>query len=139
MENNTNRIQSGGFNRKFPVPNEYLELLGLSSGTELSRAEITRRFYQYIHDHHLQSKMVMGSDGVMKIDKRIIIPDAPLREALMLKDGEELNFMNIQKHIGVRYPKNLGPDIAKVTEALGNLKFPAVEEKKQATPEKAKK
>jgi len=106
QNNNEDHKQHGGFNRPIPVPNEFLELLGLLPGTELSRVELTKRLYQYIHDNHLQTKMVMGADGVMKLDKRIIVPNGPLRRALMLREGEELNFKNFQHQLSICYRAN---------------------------------
>jgi len=123
-----------GFNRATPVPKEYIELLKLEPGTELKRTAVTKKFYEYVHEHGLQSKMI-EKDGVKKLDKRVIIPDAPLRKALNLKEGEELNFKNFQKHLSVRYPKKVVPAVAKVEEAPA----PAVEEKKPAKPKKVKK
>ena len=78
-----------------PVPKEYLELLGFSPGIELSRLELTKKFYQYIHDNKLVSP-----------DRHTIIPNSPLRNALMIKEGNELTFNNFQKFLNVRYKIN---------------------------------
>lgn len=83
-----------GFNKPSLVPEAIVELLGLESGVELPRTQVTKLIYGYIKEHNLQ----------VPEDKRTINPNAALIELFGLAADEQISFYNIQTHIKKLYP-----------------------------------
>lgn len=76
------------FNEKLPVPRTLRDLLGLPK-KDMTRAEVTRHFYQYLKEHDLIDK-----------SKRRIKMDQDLHD--MFGDTD-LTFYNLQQHINTLY------------------------------------
>jgi upstream activation factor subunit UAF30 len=85
--------QKTAFKSKFCSPykisNELAEFLGKTSGTEITRIDVTREINKYIRLNNLQDSET----------KRNINPDTKLSTLFKLNNGDELTFFNIQKYI----------------------------------------
>jgi chromatin remodeling complex protein RSC6 len=86
--------------KKIPVPEPLVELMGLDDGAELARSEVTKAIYAYANDNNLKDE----DNG------RIIHPNAAMRKAFGLKKGEldSLTFGDVQKRMSALYPKSDG-------------------------------
>lgn len=73
----------------YKISNELAEFLGKTSGTEISRVDVTREINKYIRLNNLQDSET----------KRNINPDTKLSTLFKLNNGDELTFFNIQKYI----------------------------------------
>jgi chromatin remodeling complex protein RSC6 len=73
----------------YKISNELAEFLGKTSGTEISRIDVTREINKYIRLNNLQDSK----------NKRIINPDTTLSTLLKLNNGDELTYFNIHKYI----------------------------------------
>jgi chromatin remodeling complex protein RSC6 len=73
----------------YKISNELAEFLGKTSGTEISRIDVTREINKYIRLNNLQDSEI----------KRNINPDTKLSTLFKLNNGDELTFFNIQKYI----------------------------------------
>lgn len=83
------RSNLNGFAKPVPVSDELCKFFGLPIGSELARIDITRKIVAYIREHNLNRPD----------NKRMIVPDVPLRKLFQLADGEEISYFSIQKHI----------------------------------------
>ena len=73
----------------YKISNELAEFLGKTSGTEISRIDVTREINKYIRLNNLQDSE----------NKRIINPDTKLSTLFKLNNGDELTYFNIHKYI----------------------------------------
>jgi chromatin remodeling complex protein RSC6 len=71
------------------ISNELSEFLGKTSGTEMSRADVTREINKYIRLNNLQDSE----------NKRIINPDTKLSTLFNLNNEDELTYWNIHRYI----------------------------------------
>lgn len=78
-----------GFTTPFLISEELAQFLGKPVGTEMSRVDVSREINGYIHDNGLRD---MQND-------RNINPDEKLRKLLRLRQGEELSYFTLQKHM----------------------------------------
>jgi len=78
-----------GFAKPTKLSDALCVFLGVESGTELARTDVTRRINTYIKEHTLQDEK----------DKRMIHPDAALGNILSNMDGVPLTFFNMQSKI----------------------------------------
>ena len=78
-----------GFAKPTGLSDAMCEFLGVPTGTELARTDVTRRLNQYIKENNLQDEQ----------DKRKIHPDAKLGKILTISEGNALTFFNLQSFI----------------------------------------
>lgn len=85
-----------GFAHPSKVSKELCDFMNKTEGTQIARTEVTRALVSYIKEHKLENEL----------DSRIIVPDEKLKGLLGIKDGEELNYFNIQKFMNRHFVKN---------------------------------
>jgi hypothetical protein len=72
---------------------ELCKFMGRPVGSLESRSNVTKHITTYVKEKGLKNK-------------HDINPDTPLRSLLGLKEGEQLTYFNLQKHLNVHYPKS---------------------------------
>ncbi len=77
------------FTTPVTLKDELCTLLGKAKGTQMTPADVTRAFKQYVEAHKLKD----AEKG------HTIHPDAAMRKALGIKEGEEVTYRNIQKYL----------------------------------------
>jgi chromatin remodeling complex protein RSC6 len=85
---------ASGFAKPTKLSDTLCTFLGVPSGTEMSRTDVTRVLNQYIKTNNLQDAN----------DKRTIVPDAKLKSILDTTDGI-LTYFTLQKHIKHHFVK----------------------------------
>jgi chromatin remodeling complex protein RSC6 len=85
---------ASGFAKPTKLSDTLCTFLGVPSGTEMSRTDVTRVLNQYIKTNSLQDTN----------DKRTIIPDAKLKSILDTTEGT-LTYFTLQKHIKHHFVK----------------------------------
>ena len=78
-----------GFAKPTKLSDALCDFLAIPHGSELARTEVTRKINAYIKEEKLQDEK----------DKRIIHPDAKLATVLEYKDGDVVNFFNLQRSL----------------------------------------
>lgn len=78
-----------GFAKPTKLSDDLCAFLGVSSGSEMARTEVTRVINEYIKKNSLQDTA----------DKRTIVPDAKLMSILKLGEGDKLTYFNLQTYI----------------------------------------
>ena len=71
------------------ISDELAYFLGKEKGTMMARSEVTREINKYIRINNLQDKE----------NKHNINPNEKLSTLFKLKDGDELTYFNLQRHI----------------------------------------
>lgn len=77
------------FSKPILLKDELCALLGKPKGTLMPPREVTTTFSTYVKEKNLKD----AANG------QIIHPDAALRKAFSLKEGEDLLYKNVQKHL----------------------------------------
>lgn len=90
----TKRTPSG-FAKPTDLSKELTDFLGLPSGTQKARTDVTRMLNEYIKKNNLQNPK----------DKRKIDPDANLKKLMKLTDKDTLTYFNLQSHIKHHFVK----------------------------------
>jgi hypothetical protein len=72
---------------------ELCKFMGRPTGSLESRSNVTKHITNYVREKGLKNK-------------HDIVPDTSLRALLNLKEGEQLTYFNLQKHLNVHYPKS---------------------------------
>lgn len=72
---------------------ELCKFMGRPAGSLESRSNVTKFITNYVREKQLKNK-------------HDINPDTSLRALLGLKEGEQLTYFNLQKHLNVHYPKS---------------------------------
>ncbi|MAP67672.1 MAG: hypothetical protein CMF80_08250 [Candidatus Marinimicrobia bacterium] len=84
-----------GFANPTTISNELKEFLNHDSNT-IARTDVTKLIIKYIKDHSLQYQE----------DRRIIIPDEPLKKLLYInEDSPKLTYFNIQRFLNPHFIK----------------------------------
>jgi chromatin remodeling complex protein RSC6 len=78
-----------GFAKPTKLSDDLCGFLGVASGSEMARTEVTRVINQYIKENKLQDVT----------DKRTIVPDVKLLSILKLGEGDKLTYFNLQTYI----------------------------------------
>lgn len=78
-----------GFAKPTKLSDDLCGFLGVPSGSEMARTEVTRVINEYIKKNSLQDTA----------DKRTIVPDTKLMSILKLGEGEKLTYFNLQTYI----------------------------------------
>ena len=85
-----------GFAKPALISNELCSFLGVESGTEMARTEVTKHLTTYIKEHNLQDQE----------NKRKILPDSALQKLLNVSPSDEVTYFNLQKFMKVHFPKS---------------------------------
>ena len=85
-----------GFAKPALISNELCSFLGVQSGTEMARTEVTKHLTTYIKEHNLQDQA----------NKRKILPDSALQKLLNVSPSDEVTYFNLQKFMKVHFPKS---------------------------------
>lgn len=83
-----------GFAKPTVISPELCKFLGMKSGTEMARTEVTKHLTTYIKNNSLQDQE----------NKRKIIPDEKLRKLLGVTKNDEVTYFNLQKYMKVHFP-----------------------------------
>jgi chromatin remodeling complex protein RSC6 len=78
-----------GFTTPILISDELAEFLGKTVGTKMARTLVAKEINAYIRNQHLKDR----ENG------NIINPDEKLRKLLKIKNGEEVNYYNLQKYM----------------------------------------
>lgn len=78
-----------GFAKPTKLSDDLCAFLGVPSGSQMARTEVTRVINEYIKKNALQDTT----------DKRTIVPDAKLQTILKLGEGDKLTYFNLQTYI----------------------------------------
>lgn len=78
-----------GFAKPTKLSDDLCAFLGVPSGSEMARTEVTRVINEYIKKNSLQDTA----------DKRTIVPDTKLMSILKLGEGDKLTYFNLQTYI----------------------------------------
>jgi len=89
------RTNPNGFAKPTKITDVLCNFLGVPSGTEVSRTDVTRKINQYIKEHNLNKPE----------NKRIILPDEKLSVILGVKPAEEVSFFHLQRHLSPLFVK----------------------------------
>ena len=88
--------QPSGFVKPTKISDELAKFLGIASGSEMARTDVTRGINTYIRAQNLQDK-----DNGRKIN-----PDAKLAALLNLKKSDELTYFNLQRYMSPHFAKS---------------------------------
>lgn len=100
-KNKGNRKPSG-FAKPSKITSDLSKFMNLSEDVEVARTEVTQFIIKYIRDNNLQH-----TDN-----RKIITPDAKLKQLLDIKDGEEVTYFNLQKYMNRHFiRKELTPTV----------------------------
>lgn len=83
-----------GFAKPTQISDALCQFLGLESGTEMARTEVTKHLTKYIKEHQLQDPQ----------NKRIINCDAQLSGLLNVKPSDEVTYFNLQRYMKPHFP-----------------------------------
>ena len=81
--------QPSGFDKPWLISSELAAFLGRKTGVEMARTEVSREINAYIRKHRLQDND----------NRRIIHPNAALKQLFAMSDADELTFFNIQMYM----------------------------------------
>ena len=85
-----------GFAKPALISNELCSFLGVETGTEMARTEVTKHLTTYIKENNLQDQA----------NRRRILPDSKLQTLLNVTASDELTYFNLQKFMKVHFPKS---------------------------------
>ena len=92
----TGKKKPSGFAIPSKVTDELCEFMGRDKGCKIARTDATKFISKYIKEKHLQDKE----------DRRVIIPDEPLKKLLKIGEYDELTYFNLQKHMNKHFVKS---------------------------------
>jgi upstream activation factor subunit UAF30 len=95
------RAKSNGFNKPQNVTPELQKFLGLATGEQISRSQVTKRLNLYVAERGLKNGQLINLDDVLKA-------------LLNPPEGEQVTFLNLQKFISPHYIKE--PKVVKPKE-----------------------
>lgn len=101
-----NRAPSG-FVKPTRISDELAAFLGVESGVEMARTDVTKEITAYIRKHSLQDK----DNG------RKIIPDEKLKNLLGDLGDETLTYFNLQKYMSPHFAKSVKAAAAAAADA----------------------
>lgn len=91
------RAANNGFNKPQKVSDKMRAFLKLGADEMISRAQVTTRINQYITEKGLKSGQQISLD-------------AALKDLLVVPEGTQVTFLNIQKYINPHYVKEPKPE-----------------------------
>lgn len=92
-----------GFAKPCKISDELCKFIGVASGTEMSRTDITRHINSYVKENNLNNPE----------NRREFFPDKKLKGILNVKDGEKVTYFVLQRLIAHHFP----PSAAKLAQA----------------------
>jgi chromatin remodeling complex protein RSC6 len=92
-----------GFAKPCKISDELCTFIGVTSGTEMSRTDITRHINSYVKEHDLNNPE----------NRREFFPDKKLKAILNVQDGEKVTYFVLQRLIAHHFP----PSAAKLAAA----------------------
>jgi len=95
--NRSNSGKHSGFNKPEPVPPPLKKLLKIEDDM-LPRSKMTPLMYQYFKDNKMYNTKT----------KREIIPNEKIKKTFGMKDGDVINFFNLQTWLKKIYDENSG-------------------------------
>jgi upstream activation factor subunit UAF30 len=84
-----------GFAKPTKLSDDLCNFLGVATGSQMARTEVTRVINDYIKKNSLQDIN----------DKRTIVPDGKLLSILKLGEGDKLTYFNLQTYIKHHFQK----------------------------------
>tara|TARA_Y100000741_G_scaffold364394_1_gene355277 strand:+ start:840 stop:1472 length:633 start_codon:yes stop_codon:yes gene_type:complete len=87
-QNKGNKAPSG-FAKPTNISDELCHFMDRETGSKVARTEVTQFITKYIEKHDLQKKT----------NRQYIIPNEPLQKLWDTKDGEEVTYFTIQRHM----------------------------------------
>lgn len=86
---------NSGFAKPTKISDQLCEFLGIDTGTELARTEVTKYLHEYIKKNSLQ----------VESNKTLIVPDSNLKNLLELEDdvSKEIHFFSLQKYMNKHF------------------------------------
>lgn len=91
-----------GFAKPCKISDELCKFIGVASGTEMSRTDITRHINSYVKENNLNNPE----------NRREFFPDKKLKGILNVKDGEKVTYFVLQRLIAHHFP----PSAAKLAQ-----------------------
>lgn len=91
-KNKGNR-KASGFAVPTKISKDLCKFMGVKEGTQLARTEVTKYIIQYIKDNKLPDET----------NKKIINPNAKLKNLLKLSKGDEVTYFNLQKYMNKHF------------------------------------
>ena len=84
-----------GFAKPTKISDQLCEFMGIETGTELARTEVTKYLHEYIKKNSLQ----------VETNKTLIVPDSNLKNLLELEDdvAKEIHFFSLQKYMNKHF------------------------------------
>ena len=84
-----------GFAKPTKISDQLCEFMGIKTGTELARTEVTKYLHEYIKKNSLQ----------VESNKTLIVPDNNLKNLLELEDdvSKEIHFFSLQKYMNKHF------------------------------------
>jgi hypothetical protein len=114
---NQNRTPTG-FGKARAVPAAIITLLGLESGAEMTRPDVTKKLYEYIDSNKLRSdedkRIIRVNDGLTNAFKLTKDQVKSINASKSEKDANGLNFYNIQKFVAKLYQETDETAVKKV-------------------------
>ena len=84
-----------GFARPAKISAELCKFMSKDEGAEVARTEVTQFIIKYISEHELQNPE----------NRKIIRPDASLKQLLGVEEGDEVTYFNLQKYMNKHFHK----------------------------------
>ena len=106
--------QPSGFAKPALISDDLCSFLGVESGTEMARTEVTKHLTTYIKEHNLQDQE----------NKRKILPDSALQKLLKTTSTDEVTYFNLQKFMKIHFPKSVAAAAAAALAAATEVSAP---------------
>ena len=84
-----------GFAKPSNVTDELCKFMGRDAGTKIARTEVTQYLISYIKANNLRCND----------NRKIIVPDTPLKKLLGIDEKQEVTYFNIQKFMNKHFVK----------------------------------
>jgi chromatin remodeling complex protein RSC6 len=94
-----NKRTTNGFATPVLLSDDLCKFLGVPSGTQMGRTDVTKSLTKYIKDNNLQKED----------DRRHINPNAALKSILLTNEGDKVTYFNLQKFIKHHFLKDAAP------------------------------
>jgi chromatin remodeling complex protein RSC6 len=108
------RAANNGFNKPQKISEKLRAFLSLGPEDMISRAQVTTRINQYITEKGLKAGQQISLDESMK-------------DLLVVPEGTQVTFLNIQKYINPHYVKEPKPEGEKKPRAKKAVETPAAD------------
>ena len=91
-----------GFAKPTRISDELCQFMDKEDGAEVARTEVTQFIIKYIREKELQNPE----------NRKIIRPDANLKQLLGVEDGDEVTYFNLQKYMNKHFHKKTAEEKA---------------------------